>query len=163
MSDDEQYIVKTYKSSLSKYFVMGKLAVLKSRLYDGKLRVVYSKNLNTYSKIKLTQVSNDFIKCFIDLITNKDNFDMYLYMALNLQESKIILTILGDSGYGREIGFDEVKAYKNRLKVLQGELATGNENKELITECLNVVKKLRQLNAISIEGARAILTDLEDF
>ncbi len=162
MAEEEQFVTRTFKTSLKRYLVFEKLSVLKDKLYKGELRVCYTKTLNTFPKIKLTIVSNDFIVCLMDLYNNKDHFDMSLLMKLNISENKIMLIFLGDSGYGNKIGFDEVEVYKNRMKVLQGELQVGNDNKDIIKEALNVVKRLRALNAITILQARELIESLED-
>ena len=162
MTEDEQFVIRTFKTSLKRYLVFDKLCVLKDKLYKGELRVCYTKTLNTFPKIKLTKVSNDFITCLMDLFNNKDHFDMSLFMKLNIPENKLMLIFLSDSGYGRKIGFDEVEAYKNRMKVLQGELQVGNENVEIVKEALNVVKRLRALNAITILQAKELIDSLEE-
>jgi hypothetical protein len=162
MTENEQFVVRTFKTSLNRYLVFDKLSVLKDKLYKGELRVCYTKTLNTFPKIKLTKVSNDFIVCLMDLYNNKEHFDMSLFMKLNMSENKLMLILLGDSGYGQKISFDEVEAYKNRMKVLQGELQVGNDNQEILKEALNVVKRLRALNAITILQARELIESLED-
>jgi hypothetical protein len=43
MTDNEQIVIRTFKTSLNRYLVFDKLSALKDKLYKGELKVCYTK------------------------------------------------------------------------------------------------------------------------
>ena len=160
MTEKKEYVLKQYKIKLDDYYPFGKLCIHKKSLTNCKLRVCYYPSLATYPKQKVVQISPELCDCFRNIILHGDHYDMSLFYKLSGNEQQIIIPILKKSGVDKIIGFKYEDSLLNRLRVLQGELATGNSNPSIITEAIQVIKDLVDLGRIKQSEASVMIRDL---
>ena len=147
--DEQQYATKQYKVKLSDFYKCGKLAVHKKSLMSNKLKVVYWPSLASFSKIRVQSISDELVDFILNIANNKANFDMSLFYNLSLQEESMMDSFLLKSGYGQEIDFDLLASTKNQLQILQGEIATGNDNQALKKQAQELLIRLVQASQMS--------------
>ena len=163
--DSDRVVVKCYKYNLSNWLPFGKYMVNRNMLLKNRLNVKLSKSLSAVSHKELRHsrdISKGFVDFIMDVIENKERFDMSLFFSLNDIERKTAMVLMDKSGYGKTIGFNWLDAYRDRFKVLQGLIGVGNTNPELVKEAIDVVKKLIAYHAISYRTGQDMLHELEE-
>lgn len=162
----ENIITKTYTVDMNKWYKCGNFAINKNTLSKNKLTCKYWKNLNSlqsYPPLRLVKtISNKCVDFLMEILTNKEKFDMSLFFDLDGEEQKLMIYLLEKSQYGKQIGFNFGEAYKNRMKIIQGELSSGNDNEELIKEAISVVKILMSYHLISFQQGNEMIKELEE-
>lgn len=161
-------ITKSYIVNVEKnWYPFGRFVINKNSLMKGILSVRYASSI---SKLRtgslfgnvIRNISNGLVELIINTVIQKERFDMSLFFNLSDKEQHYVIELMQLSGYGRDIGFNFQDAYKTRFKVLQGELAVGNDNPELRKEAKDVIKKLISYHVISYSNGQEMLSELEN-
>lgn len=163
----EREIIKKYKINRDNYGKLGKYSINKKSLLKGNLAV---KNWNTLTGLssknpflRVVHISDGCVNFINEILVNGDKFDMSLFFDLEHKEQKLIIKLLELSEAGKLIGFNYSEAYKNRFKILQGEMKDlGNDNPELIGEAIEVIEKLVLLKVIPFSKAKEMIDELKD-
>lgn len=159
-------IIRTYRINTKNWAPFGKYAINTNSLLKKSLNVKLGKSLtklatgSTFSRVKT--VSEDVCEFLFNILQHKEKFDMSLFFKLIAAEQKLMIELLELSDYGREIGFNYVDAYKNRFKILQGEMGVGNDNPQLRVEAISVIRRLLLLHAIGYKDGQEMIDELND-
>ena len=87
---------------------------------------------------------------------------MSLFFDLENAEQSLMIRLLELSNAGNKINFNFSEAYKNRFKVLQGEINVGNSNPELFREAIEVIEHLVLLKVIKHSSAKEMIDELSN-
>lgn len=159
-------ITKTYKVDMSKWYKCGNFAINKNTLKKKRLTAKYWKNLNTLQSYPLLsrvkEISPECVEFLMDCLVNLDKFDMSKFFVLNKDEQQLMIYLMDKSKFGLEIGFNYSEAYKERFKILQGEIKSGNNNPELLKEATLVVKKLMEFHIIPYSQGEEMIDELRN-
>jgi hypothetical protein len=149
------------KKDIPTHCQFGKLILLLNKLYyKNVLSVKDSNNVNVQG-IPNTKVSENLVNILMKICSdgeiNKNDVD-------NLEQKEIILynILLTKAGLSKDHNIDikkTIKALKDRLTLVEGEIVAGNDNEELKKELYDVVFKLANVGAISISSARKYYKD----
>lgn len=141
----------------------GKSVILLNKLYyNNILSVKDSKGINIQG-IPNSKVDDKFVNIIMKICNNEDinNKDI---LELTDKDAILFSVLMNKSGLKKKYNIDNtksIKALKDRLALVEGEMLAGNTNDEIKTELYDIVFKLAQLGATSLSVARKYFKDTE--
>lgn len=146
------------------YKKFGNLQINLVDLYDGKLKVLYITS-SPYPKAKTQTVSDDLQSLLIDIIDTEgtNEINRTIVGRLSEKERNLFHMLLKDSGLVKDLKYKTqprtIAETVERFKVLQGSILAGNDNQEVINECINVIKILVVAGKLDAREANDIITE----
>ena len=128
------------------------------KLYYKNILSVKMKNGHSIEGLHNTKVSNLFVDIIMDMYKNK-NISSAL-KSLNTHEQHLMNSILFQAGLHKKYATNNnetLKYLKDKHKVIEGEILSGNNNPELLKELKEVLLSLYHLNAISLPSLKKYL------
>ena len=118
-------------------------------------------NHQSFQPIKISNEYRDFLKELIDDCRLNDE----KLKKLNEQESIHFNNVLYASGLNNKFkpkatNTDKIKEENNRFNILLGELQAGNDNKDIIKELKNLIKKFMNDGRLSKNEAQHALNEI---
>jgi hypothetical protein len=107
-------------------------------------------------------ISSPIRNLLLDYVLNK-KWSMSDVSRLDKDDQKALTDILELVGLQWELGLDgmdDVSKDMKRFEILKGELAAGNDNKEIIREMQLIVLRLKANRHISKQRANEVMYDL---
>ena len=141
----------------------GKSVILLNKLYyNNILSVKDSKGINIQG-IPNSKVDDKFVNIIMKICNNEDinNKDV---LELTDKDAILFSVLMNKSGLKKKYNIDNtksIKALKDRLALVEGQMLAGNTNDEIKTELYDIVFKLAQLGATSLSVARKYFKDTE--
>ena len=141
----------------------GKSVILLNKLYyNNILSVKDSKGINIQG-IPNSKVDDKFVNIIMKICNNEDinNKDI---LELTDKDAILFSVLMNKSGLKKKYNIDNtksIKALKDRLALVEGQMLAGNTNDEIKTELYDIVFKLAQLGATSLSVARKYFKDTE--
>ena len=141
----------------------GKSVILLNKLYyNNILSVKDSKGINIQG-IPNSKVDDKFVNIIMKICNNEDinNNDV---LELTDKDAILFSVLMNKSGLKKKYNIDNtksIKALKDRLALVEGQMLAGNTNDEIKTELYDIVFKLAQLGATSLSVARKYFKDTE--
>ena len=130
--------------------------------YNNILSVKDSKGINIQG-IPNSKVDDKFVNIIMKICNNEDinNKDV---LELTDKDAILFSVLMNKSGLKKKYNIDNtksIKALKDRLALVEGQMLAGNTNDEIKTELYDIVFKLAQLGATSLSVARKYFKDTE--
>ena len=141
----------------------GKSVILLNKLYyNNILSVKDSKGINIQG-IPNSKVDDKFVNIIMKICNNED-FNNKDILDLTDKDAILFSVLMNKSGLKKKYNIDNtksIKALKDRLALVEGQMLAGNTNDEIKTELYDIVFKLAQLGATSLSVARKYFKDTE--
>jgi len=150
--------VRDPEEELPQYTDFGNLVIMPRKLYYKNILSVKMKNGHSIEGLHNTKVSNLFVDIIMDMYKNK-NISSAL-KSLNTHEQHLMNSILFQAGLHKKYATNNnetLKYLKDKHKVIEGEILSGNNNPELLKELKEVLLSLYHLNAISLPSLKKYL------
>lgn len=155
------------------YYPVGKFKIHIKKLEEKQqLYMLYESSSAPVQDIPLRRISIE-LKNLIDMyLKETDNpfdekFNETLYNTLSPEEKFYYHVIVFKSGNGIPLGYEKYERedhfknfLSNKLQLIQGALAAGNDNDLLINEACNILDRLKRAKYISKEQYRMLLKEL---
>lgn len=162
----DREIIKKYTINRNNYGKLEKYAINKQSLLKNNLAIKNWKSLSSLGQknlfVRVIKISDKCVDFLNDILNNGDKFDMSIFFDLENPEQSLMIRLLELSGAGNKINFNFSEAYKNRFKVLQGEINVGNSNPEIFREAIEVIEHLVLLKVIKHSSAKEMIDELRD-
>ena len=149
-----------------KYREFGKLILNFTMLNnDNKLACKYKSGAGLVGLRKQT-ISEDFKSVINELITN-GKVDYPVAKQMNDNEKVLLGTLIIKAGLGPQLKFNikqlncTVPELKAQFTIIQGEVISGNDSKELKQQAYDIVTKLLALKGIDEEDGQDLLNELK--
>ena len=136
----------------------GNLIILLNKLFYKNILSLKTKSGHNIDGLKNTKVSDTFVEIIMKLYYNEDVSN--LIKNLSTIETQLYNSILYMAGLHKKYGSnpnETIGTLKQKFKVCEGELLSGNNNPEIIKELKDILMKLYHLNAISISSIKKYL------
>ena len=150
--------VRDPEEELPQYTDFGNLVIMPRKLYYKNILSLKMKNGHSIEGLHNTKVSNLFVDIIMDMYKNK-NITSTL-KSLNPNEQHLMNSILYQAGLHKKYSTnnnDTLKYLKDKHKILEGEILSGNNNPELLKELKEILLNLYHLNAISLPSLKKYL------
>jgi hypothetical protein len=90
-------------------------------------------------------------------ICNNEDINKNDVLVLNDKDTILYSVLMNKSGLKKKYNIDNsksIKALKDRLELVEGEMLAGNTNNDIQKELYDIVFKLANLGAITLSSAR---------
>ena len=145
------------------YKKIGNLQVHHADLYEGKLKVLYISSFPC-PKLKTQRITEDLQTLIIDLVETEGNNEINRTIVgrLSDKEREIFNNFLKCSGMITNIKYKiKPRTIQERFQILQGSIIAGNDNKESIAECIDLINILTVAGKIDQQDATEILDEFK--
>ena len=130
----------------------GKVLIRLDRLYYKNILSVLTKTKSNIQGFKPCPVSDEFVNIIMKLCKGEQPTSSDL-KTLKLNEKELYDTLLYLSGSHKSVDINtidnSVDKLKEKLKVVEGEISSGNNNEKLLNELLDILNKLSHLGVIT--------------
>ena len=130
----------------------GKVLIRLDRLYYKNILSVLTHTKVNIAGFKPCPVSDEFVNIIMKLCKGEQPTSSDL-KTLKLNEKELYDTLLYLSGSHKSVDINTmdttIEKLKEKLKVVEGEISSGNNNKKLLTELLDILNKLSHLGVIT--------------
>ena len=140
------------------YAKFGNLVILLNKLFYKNILSLKTKTGHTIDGLKNTKVSDTLVEIIMRMYRD-ENVDG-LIKNLNSNETNLYNSILYMAGLHKKFKSkhnETLEELKERFKICEGEILSGNNNPEVLKELKEILLKLHHLNAISIHSIRKYL------
>jgi len=140
------------------YAKFGNLVILLNKLFYKNILSLKTKTGHTIDGLKNTKISDTLVEIIMRMYRD-ENVDG-LIKNLNSTETNLYNSILYMAGLHKKFKSkhnETLEDLKERFKVCEGEILSGNDNPEVLKELKELLLKLHHLNAISIHAIRKYL------
>ena len=140
------------------YAKFGNLVILLNKLFYKNILSLKTKTGHTIDGFKNTKVSDTLVEIIMRMYRD-ENVDG-LIKNLNSNETNIYNSILYMAGLHKKFKSkhnDTLEELKEKFKVCEGQIISGNNNPEVLRELKEILLKLHHLNAISIPAIKKYL------
>jgi hypothetical protein len=140
------------------YAKFGNLVILLNKLFYKNILSLKTKTGHTIDGFKNTKVSDTLVEIIMRMY-REENVDN-LIKNLNSNEINIYNSILYMAGLHKKFKSkhdDTLEELKEKFKVCEGQIISGNNNPEVLKELKEILLKLHHLNAISIPAIKKYL------
>ena len=164
------YNVNTYGWGLNrdqpipKHIKFGNNILLLNKLYHKNILSLKTPSLHAIEYFPNTNVSDAFVEIIMKISNNEQPTNVLLNSLKN-EEKELLDTILFISGLHKKLNVNKnthVEKLKNQLKLIEGEIQAGNNNKLLIDELKTVLNKLYLLGVVSLVAVRKHLKQFDN-
>lgn len=148
------------------YKKIGNLQVHHADLYEGKLKVLYISS-SPCPKLKTQTITEDLQTLIIDLVETEGNNEINRTIVgrLSDKERELFNNFLKCSGMITNIKYKikprTIQEVQERFTILQGSIIAGNDNKETIDECIDLINVLTVAGKIDPQDAQEILDEFK--
>jgi len=144
----------------NKYVHLGRYILNYHSLYYKNYFKLYNKNHQSIAGLQGVNVSDTFVHIIQKLINNqhvsKENLEM-----LSPNEHHYFNTIIHICGLKSQANSSQIiTQLKHRLKNLEGELQTGNDNPLIIKEVTEILRKLKEYKIITAKKMNSYLEQM---
>ena len=163
---------KNYEDGLKvdfvKYREFGKFKINFHMLNDDNKLVCSYKSNAGIKELQKQTISEQF-KTIINDIDQSNTINYNIAKTLNDKEKLLLTNLLIKSGLSTQLKFNKnllnysVQELKNQFNIVQGEIASGNNNAELRTDAIVLLRKLINCNGITQEKGDEIIDELQNF
>ena len=139
----------------------GKLIILLNKLYHNNILSVKDKNGINIQGIPNSQVGDKFVDIIMKICNNED-VNKNDVLVLNDKDAILYSVLMNKSGLKKKYNIDNsksIKALKDRLELVEGEMLAGNTNNDIQKELYDIVFKLANLGATTLSSARKYYKD----
>ena len=155
------YGIKNPKEEIPEYSKFGNNIILSRKLYYKNILSIKDKSKHAVEGLKNTRVSDKFVELVFKVLKNEDVSEKEI-KSLSPLEKEMYVRIMCLSGLRKEhnnlIADEHIKNLKNRLKLIEGELEAGNDNKELYIELKQILFKMFHYHLITMSGIKKYLS-----
>ena len=140
------------------YAKFGNLIILLNKLFYKNILSLKTKAGHTIDGLKNTKVSDTLVEIIMKMY-REENVDS-LIKNLNSNETHLYNSILYMAGLHKKFHSkhnETLADLKERFRICEGEILSGNNNPEVFKELKEILLKLHHLNAISIHAIRKYL------
>ena len=140
------------------YAKFGNLVILLNKLFYKNILSLKTKTGHTIDGFKNTKVSDTLAEIIMRMY--RDESVDGLIKNLNSNETNIYNSILYMAGLHKKFQSkhnDTLEELKEKFKVCEGQIISGNNNPEVLKELKEILLKLHHLNAISIPAIKKYL------
>jgi hypothetical protein len=140
------------------YAKFGNLVILLNKLFYKNILSLKTKTGHTIDGFKNTKVSDTLVEIIMKMYRD-ENVDG-LIKNLSSNETNIFNSILFMAGLHKKFKSkhnDTLGELKEKFKVCEGQIVSGNNNPEVLKELKEILLKLHHLNAISIPAIKKYL------
>ena len=140
------------------YAKFGNLVILLNKLFYKNILSLKTKTGHTIDGFKNTKVSDTLVEIIMRMYRD-ENVDG-LIKNLNSNETNIYNSILYMAGLHKKFKSkhnNTLEELKEKFKVCEGQIISGNNNPEVLRELKEILLKLHHLNAISIPAIKKYL------
>jgi len=140
------------------YAKFGNLIILLNKLFYKNILSLKTKTGHTIDGLKNTKVSDTLVEIIMKMYRD-ENVDS-LIKNLNSNETHLYNSILYMAGLHKKFTSkhnETLEDLKERFRICEGEILSGNNNPEVLKELKEILLKLHHLNAISIHAIRKYL------
>ena len=140
------------------YAKFGNLVILLNKLFYKNILSLKTKTGHTIDGFKNTKVSDTLVEIIMKMYRD-ENVDS-LIKNLSSNETNIFNSILFMAGLHKKFKSkhnDTLGELKEKFKVCEGQIISGNNNPEVLKELKEILLKLHHLNAISIPAIKKYL------
>ena len=164
------YNVNTYGWGLNrdqpipKHIKFGNNILLLNKLYHKNILSLKTPSLHAIEYFPNINVSDAFVEIIMKISNNEQPTNVLLNSLKN-EEKELLDTILFISGLHKKLNVNKnthVEKLKNQLKLIEGEIQAGNNNKLLIDELKTVLNKLYLLGVVSLVAVRKHLKQFDN-
>ena len=147
---------------LPEHAKFGNNIILLNKLYHKNILSFKNKSLNAVEYFPNVKVSDKLVDIIMQIINNEQPSQNDVD-NLNNNEKGILDALLNISGLYKKFNIDvlnktsHINSLKKQLKLIEGEIMAGNNNKELLIELKDVVNKLYLAKVISLQALRKYL------
>ena len=134
----------------------GKLIILLNKLYHNNILSVKDKNGINVQGIPNSKVDDKFVDIIMKICNNED-VNKNDVLVLNDKDAILYSVLMNKSGLKKKYNIDNsksIKALKDRLELVEGEMLAGNTNNDIQKELYDIVFKLANLGATTLSSAR---------
>lgn len=143
---------------LPTYAKFGNLTILLNKLFYKNILSLKTKTGHTIDGLKNTKVSDALVEVIMKMYYN-ENIDSLL-KTLSNAEKHLLNSILYMAGLHKKFKSnpnETLEDLKERFKICEGEIISGNNNPEVLKELKDILLKLHHLNAISLQAIKKYL------
>jgi hypothetical protein len=130
----------------------GKVLIRLDRLYYKNILSVLTRTKVNIAGFKPCPVSDEFVNIIMKLCKGEQPTSSDL-KTLKLNEKELYDTLLYLGGSHKSVDINTmdttIEKLKEKLKVVEGEISSGNNNEKLLTELLDILNKLSHLGVIT--------------
>jgi hypothetical protein len=140
------------------YAKFGNIVIALNKLFYKNILSLTTKTGHKIDGLKNTKVSDTFVELVMKLYNDEDI--SHLVKNLSTNETHLYNSILFVAGLHKKFKNshkDSISNLKEKFKVCEGEICSGNNNPEVIQELKDILLKLHHLNAISLNDIKKYL------
>ena len=144
------------------YSKFGNLVMLLNKLYYKNILSIKTNRHHAIDGLNSTKVSDTFVEIIMKLYYHENVDD--LIKKLNTDEKNLLNSILYMAGLHKKIITDTNETLlnlKQKFKTIEGELLSGNNNPQVLTELKQVLLKLFHLGALSKNSIKKYLSQFK--
>lgn len=147
------------QEEIPQYTMFGKNIILYNKLYYKNMLAIKDKKGHSVEHFKNVKVSDKLAEIIINMIQNiqptKQNLE-----SLKTSERQLFDLLIYVSGLNKKVNTkkdDNIDELKERLKLVEAQIRSGNDNPVVKKELVDIVNKLQLYNCISMNNARDYL------
>ena len=149
-----------------KWRTFGRMILNYNDLLNNCLNVKYSSN-GSCPHLKKTKISEEMTSIINEMFEDKEiDYNVAKTMTdfeKNLFDKLMFYSQLGIKfNYNKNKLIENVSELKKRYTILQGEILSGNTNKNLYVKIIDIIKKLIEMKEIDITTGNEIIQELEN-
>lgn len=136
----------------------GNLIIYLNKLFYKNMLILKTKTGHTIDGMKNTKVSDTFVEIIMKMYRDENVDNLIKHLKSN--ETNLYNSILYMAGLHKKFPSNHnetLEELKERFKVCEGEILSGNNNPEVMKELKEILLKLHHLNAISIHAIKKYL------
>jgi hypothetical protein len=144
------------------YSKFGNLVMLLNKLYYKNILSIKTNRHHAIDGLNSTKVSDTFVEIIMKLYYHENVDD--LIKKLNTDEKNLLNSIIYMAGLHKKIITDTNETLlnlKQKFKTIEGELLSGNNNPQVLTELKQVLLKLFHLGALSKNSIKKYLSQFK--